>query len=101
MQRRADKLRVKVFAGLKDKRAALPEILRQFQVSMEQVAYFGDDVNDVAAMDAILPAGLVGAPADARAQVLEHVHHRTDRPGGHGAFRDFAEWLIGLRQNRT
>jgi 3-deoxy-D-manno-octulosonate 8-phosphate phosphatase (KDO 8-P phosphatase) len=101
VQRRADKLRVKVFAGVWDKQTALPEILREFQVSMEQVAYIGDDVNDVPVMDAILPTGLVGAPADALAQVLERAHHRSERPGGQGAFRDFAEWLIELKQNRT
>ncbi len=96
VQRRAEKLGVKLFAGLRDKHAALPEILREFQVSAQQTAYFGDDVNDLAVMEAVLPDGLAGAPADAQPQILERVHFRSARLGGHGAFREFAEWLIGL-----
>jgi len=42
--------------------------------------------------------GLVAAPLDAVPQVLHVAHHRCGRPGGAGAFRDFAEWILGLRE---
>jgi len=96
VQRRAEKLGVKLFAGLKDKRLALPDILRELGVTPEQVAYFGDDINDAAIMDAIRPGGLVGAPVDAQPHVRDRIHFRSALPGGHGAFREFAEWLIRL-----
>lgn len=96
VQRRADKLGVRAFLGYRDKQAALPEILRQMGVTAGQVAYIGDDVNDLDVIEGILPMGLVGAPADAQPQIAERVHYRCRRPGGHGAFREFAEWLIGL-----
>lgn len=96
VQRRADKLGVRAFLGFRDKHAALPEILRQMGVTADQVAYIGDDVNDLDVIEGILPTGLVGAPADAQPQIAERVHYRCSRPGGHGAFREFAEWLLGL-----
>ncbi len=96
VQRRAEKLGVRAFLGFRDKQAALPEILRQMGVTADQVAYIGDDVNDLDVIDSILPAGLAGAPADAQPQIAGRVHYRCTRPGGHGAFREFAEWLIGL-----
>lgn len=96
VQRRAEKLGVRLFAGLRDKHAALPDILRECGVTLGQVAYFGDDINDSAIMDAILPTGLVGAPADAQPHVWGRTHYRSAQPGGHGAFRGFAEWLIRL-----
>jgi 3-deoxy-D-manno-octulosonate 8-phosphate phosphatase KdsC-like HAD superfamily phosphatase len=41
--------------------------------------------------------GLLGAPADAHPEVLALAHHRGTAPGGHGAFREFADWLLDLR----
>ena len=38
--------------------------------------------------------GLTGAPADAVPEVLEIVHYRCRALGGHGAFREFAEWIL-------
>jgi YrbI family 3-deoxy-D-manno-octulosonate 8-phosphate phosphatase len=97
IQQRADKLGVRAFLGVRDKRAALPAIFEQFQVSVSEIAYFGDDVNDLAIMEEIAPHGLVGAPADAQSQITGHIHYHCARPGGRAAFREFAEWLIANR----
>lgn len=99
VQRRAEKLHVKLYAAVRDKAAALPGILVQSNFSIDQLAYIGDDVNDLDIMRAIEPHGLIAAPVDALPEIRSIVHHLCAAAGGHGAFREFAERLIGLRNN--
>ena len=63
----------------------------------EAVAYIGDDVNDLGVLARQFEAALTGAPADAAADVLPYAHYRCAARGGHGAFREFAEWILRLR----
>lgn len=95
---RAQKLQLNhFFLGVHDKRAYLGGILCQTGATVNQLAYIGDDVNDLEIIEAIHRDGLTAAPRDAMPEVLRAVHYRCSEPGGHGAFRDFAEWLLRLR----
>jgi 3-deoxy-D-manno-octulosonate 8-phosphate phosphatase (KDO 8-P phosphatase) len=99
LERRAEKLGIEgLYLGVRDKGAALDKVLADHGVELEEVAYIGDDVNDLDPIDRIAVAGLTGAPADALPDVLERVHYRCALPGGHGAFRDFAEWILRPRK---
>jgi len=51
-------------------------------------------VNDLEVMEAIARKGLIGAPADAMPEIREISHYRCSACGGHGAFREFAEWIL-------
>ncbi len=96
--RRAEKLAIRhVLLGVKDKRAAVAALCAQEALTLAELAYMGDDVNDVAVLQAVGREGLTGAPADALPEVAARVHHRCAAAGGQGAFRDFAEWLLALR----
>ncbi len=96
--RRAEKLAIRhVLLGVKDKRAAVAALCAQEALTLGELAYMGDDVNDVAVLEAVGKEGLTGAPADALPEVAARVHHRCAVAGGQGAFRDFAEWLLALR----
>jgi 3-deoxy-D-manno-octulosonate 8-phosphate phosphatase (KDO 8-P phosphatase) len=96
--RRAEKLRIRhCYLGVADKAAFLPELLANAGVTAEEIAYIGDDVNDEEVMAVVAERGLVGAPLDAVPSVLRRAHHCCARPGGCGAFRDFAEWILDLR----
>jgi 3-deoxy-D-manno-octulosonate 8-phosphate phosphatase (KDO 8-P phosphatase) len=98
---RAAKLRIELlYLGVKDKAAALEGVLRDAGVGMEQTAFIGDDVNDQAALDRVGRAGLTAAPRDGMPDVVRTVHYRCRVEGGHGAFRDFAEWILNLRGYR-
>ena len=98
VKKRAEKLQLRyVFLGVTDKESYLPIILERTRLAPDQLAYIGDDVNDLPIIESINETGLTGAPLDAVDQVLEAVQYRTTAPGGHGAFRDFAEWIINLR----
>lgn len=97
--RRAEKLRIRhLYQGVADKESALDTILADTGYDPSQVAYIGDDVNDLGIMSVIAQRGLIAAPLDAVAPVLRLVHYRCARGGGGGAFRDFAEWILDLRQ---
>lgn len=92
---RAKKLGLEhVFTGCRDKHAFLATMTEKTGVSADAIAYIGDDVNDVDLMRAV---ALAGAPRDAADAARAAAHKITDAPGGHGAFRDFAEWILLLR----
>jgi 3-deoxy-D-manno-octulosonate 8-phosphate phosphatase (KDO 8-P phosphatase) len=96
--RRAEKLGLPhVLLGVKDKRAAVQGLCTSLGLRLEEVAYIGDDVNDVTLLVALAGQGLTAAPSDALPEVARLVHHLCQVPGGSGALRDFAEWLLGLR----
>jgi len=99
VERRAEKLTLRrCYLGITNKLAFLPQLLADAKLEVADVAYIGDDVNDVGIMAAVGEHGLTGAPLDATPSVLRLAHHRSMRPGGYGAFRDFAEWILELRQ---
>ena len=98
VERRAAKLRLPhLFLGVQDKAAQLPAVLAETGLEVDALAYIGDDVNDLGIMAAIGERGLTAAPADAMPELLAACHHRCAARGGHGAFRDFAEWILRLR----
>jgi 3-deoxy-D-manno-octulosonate 8-phosphate phosphatase (KDO 8-P phosphatase) len=55
------------------------------------VAYVGDDLNDLAALECV---GLACAVADAAEPVKAIAHYVTDRRGGDGAVREVCELLM-------
>jgi 3-deoxy-D-manno-octulosonate 8-phosphate phosphatase (KDO 8-P phosphatase) len=101
VQRRAEKLKARALLGVKDKATYLETVLAEMMLTAGETAYIGDDVNDLAVMRAIAPHGLVGTPADAMPEVKRAAHYVAAAPGGHGAFRDFAEWILRLRRGET
>jgi 3-deoxy-D-manno-octulosonate 8-phosphate phosphatase (KDO 8-P phosphatase) len=94
---RTAKLGMKLWAGVRDKHAQLDRILGEAGVGLDQIAYIGDDVNDLGVIEAVRDVGLTAAPADAMPAVRDAVHYICEAPGGRGAFREVAEWLLRLR----
>jgi 3-deoxy-D-manno-octulosonate 8-phosphate phosphatase (KDO 8-P phosphatase) len=102
VEKRAEKLKLPhVIMGIWDKRAELAPFLEKARIELDQLAYIGDDVNDLGLLRAVSERGLCAAPLDAMPEVVRAVHYQTEKPGGHGAFRDFAEWILGLRAERS
>jgi YrbI family 3-deoxy-D-manno-octulosonate 8-phosphate phosphatase len=92
---RAAKLRIEdVLTGVLDKRAALDSLCQRFGVAAEQVAFIGDDVNDLPALECV---GLACAVADAMEPVKAVAHYVTQKRGGDGAVREVCELLIAAR----
>ena len=98
IQLRATKLQLDhVHLGAQDKRTVVADIRRAAGYSLSQLAFIGDDVNDLELMSEIGTAGITGAPADAMPEISATAHWRSAHHGGHGAFREFAEWILSLR----
>jgi 3-deoxy-D-manno-octulosonate 8-phosphate phosphatase (KDO 8-P phosphatase) len=100
VKKRAAKLRLAhAWLGVTDKAAHLATIVEETEVPPDAIAYIGDDVNDLGILRMLAASSLTAAPADARPEVQRVVAHTCAAPGGHGAFRDFAEWILRLRSN--
>lgn len=96
VERRAEKLKISLLVlGCKDKSGKLSELLLGEDFTEENVAFIGDDVNDLGILARV---GLPAAPSDALPQVLNIVDFVSSKPGGHGAFREFAEFIIAARE---
>ena len=93
--RRAKKLGVtEVFQGAKDKVSVLAHLSEKFNIPFEQMAYMGDDVNDVGALQTV---GYAAAPADCVDQVRQMVHYICQKKGGEGAVREVIDMILAAR----
>lgn len=92
---RAKKLNIKeLHLGIKDKPSCLKNILTRLNLQPHQVAYIGDDYNDAEMLQLV---GLAAAPNDAMPEVKQLAHFKCTLNGGHGAFREFAEFIIHVQ----
>nr|WP_163502776.1 HAD hydrolase family protein [Halomonas socia] len=80
-----------VLQGREDKLAALRELCQRLGLGLEQVAYGGDDLPDLAA---IKRAGLGISVPNAPDYIRAHADWVTQRPGGHGAVREICDALL-------
>jgi 3-deoxy-D-manno-octulosonate 8-phosphate phosphatase (KDO 8-P phosphatase) len=95
VERRAAELGIEiVHQGVRDKAQALRELAETAGLTMAQIAYMGDDWPD---LPALRVAGLAAAPADAADPVLACAHWVSSCRAGHGAVREFAEWVLQAR----
>jgi YrbI family 3-deoxy-D-manno-octulosonate 8-phosphate phosphatase len=93
---RAAKLKIDdVFSGVADKLAVIEDLCTRSQYELAEVAYIGDDLNDLAAMECV---GLACAVADATDPVKAVAHYVTQRRGGDGAVREVCELIVASRQ---
>lgn len=86
-----------VCQGCADKVAKLEEVAERFGLRKGEggvygeIAYIGDDLNDLPCMKR---CGLTGCPADAAEEVKGAAQFVSARNGGDGAVRDFIEWIL-------
>jgi len=80
-----------LYQGQHDKRLAFNELLKEFKLSAEEVAYMGDDVVDLPVMTKV---GLAITVADGHELVQQHSHWCTQNKGGKGAAREVCELLM-------
>jgi 3-deoxy-D-manno-octulosonate 8-phosphate phosphatase (KDO 8-P phosphatase) len=80
-----------VIQGREDKLVALRELADQHGLSLDAVAYMGDDLPDLSAVSS---AGLGACPADAADEVKSAANWVASSHGGHGAVREFVEALL-------
>lgn len=91
VQARCRKLKLECLQGIDDKRPALEQWCRQRGLDLARVIYVGNDINDLACLEA---AGCAVVVADAYDEAKRAADIILDRPGGHGALRELADLLL-------
>lgn len=90
--KRAEKLQItELHLSIKDKPAAFTEICNRLNLQPQQIAYIGDDYNDLEVMKM---AGLTACPADALPNIKAITDVVCSLNGGEGCFREFAEMIV-------
>ena len=93
VKRRADKLKIDyLYLGCKDKVKVAKELCSKLGITLEDVAYIGDDLNDIALLKLV---GWAGVPLSAPAYVRELSNVHLTKKGGEGVFREFVEYILG------
>lgn len=93
VEERANELGVvHILQGASDaKKKMLQDFLTTHQIAFRDIAYIGDDINDLECMKC---CGIIGCPADAVDEVKVVADFVSSKNGGHGAVREFIDWLI-------
>jgi len=92
VQRRAEKLKItRLFMGVMNKLEVAEKLCAEMQISLQEVAYIGDDLNDAILLQAV---GFSAIPANAPSYMDKYSRLRLTKSGGNGAFREFVEILL-------
>jgi YrbI family 3-deoxy-D-manno-octulosonate 8-phosphate phosphatase len=96
VERRGAKMRIDhVFIGVTDKLSCMRELLTKLDLSLDQVAYIGDDVNDY---ELLCHVGLAAAVRDASRLPKSVAHYVTEAKGGEGAVRELCELILDAQR---
>jgi YrbI family 3-deoxy-D-manno-octulosonate 8-phosphate phosphatase len=88
---RAAKLDIECMNGVEDKDAALKVWSHRNNISLENIAFIGNDINDISALKIVgYPIGV----ADSFDEILPYIKLKLSKKGGQGAVREFCEILI-------
>jgi len=99
LSRRTDELGInQVIQGREDKLTALEELLAANPYALDEIAYIGDDLPDLAVIRRV---GLGMTVANASTTVAEHAHWQSSRDGGRGAVREAAEFILKAQNKFT
>ena len=91
----AKKMRiVKLYEGVLQKELILEKICKKFKVKPDEVAYIGDDVND---LELLKKVGLSATPADGITDAKKICNYICKSKGGEGAFRELADLILETR----
>lgn len=95
LQKRMDELGVAYLrTRTANKLAEVTNICKEVGVTLDDVAFIGDDVGDLEVLKAV---GYSAAPSDAHSSVREVVDHLTEARGGHGAVREIIDLLLAAK----
>jgi YrbI family 3-deoxy-D-manno-octulosonate 8-phosphate phosphatase len=87
---RSRKLKIDCVQGCEDKHAALTQIARGKNLSFDEIAFVGNDINDACVLEKV---GVPIVVADAHPDVVPLALYRTQALGGHGAVREVCDLL--------
>jgi YrbI family 3-deoxy-D-manno-octulosonate 8-phosphate phosphatase len=90
---RAEKLKVKeIYIGVENKLKVIEELVERYNLSFDEIAYIGDDINDIPLLKKV---GLSCCPFDAVNEVKKIVKYVCKTKGGEGAVREVVDITLG------
>jgi len=93
--KRAQKLGIdRIFQGENEKLKRLKEVCTELGITLDEVAYIGDDLNDVDVLQAV---GISAMPPNSPILDQFTPDYLTTRSGGDGAFRDFVDFILSQK----
>jgi len=95
---RARKLKMRCIQDCQDKRAVLEDLAQEKDITLQQVAFVGNDINDLACLECV---GLPIVVQDAYPEVVPVALFQTQRPGGHGAVREICDLFERARTQKS
>ena len=95
--RRAEKLNIEnVYINEKQKLNRMIEIAKNFNISMDEIAYIGDDLNDLELLEKV---GLSSMPSNSPILDSFSPDYITRKTGGQGAFREFIDQILKAKNS--
>jgi len=95
LEKRCEELGIDVlYQGISDKKSLLLTLIKELSLNLEEIAYIGDDLND---LECIEICGVTGCPADSADGIKKAVDYVCKRNGGGGAVREFIEYIVNLK----
>ncbi|MFA5065961.1 MAG: HAD hydrolase family protein [Dehalococcoidia bacterium] len=91
---RCQKLDLPCVQSCENKLQCLVQEAAKLNIPLRQVAYMGNDINDIECFKAV---GLPVCVADSHSDVLKIARHVTVLPGGRGAVREFCEFILKVK----
>jgi 3-deoxy-D-manno-octulosonate 8-phosphate phosphatase (KDO 8-P phosphatase) len=92
VRRRAEKLKIEyLYMDVRDKLTVARKLCKQLNIKLEEVAFIGDDLNDIELLSAV---GYACVPCSAPDYLKQRCKNITEKKGGEGAFREFIEKLL-------
>jgi len=104
VEKRCKELDIKeYYQGVLNKRQKLMELVEQWGIKSdlqgvyEQIAYVGDDINDLSCMKI---CGFTACPKDAVEEIKDYVDYVSKKNGGEGAVREIVEKIVGVKNGK-
>lgn len=92
---RASKLQIsEIYQGVENKREVLENLALKYNLNLNEIAYIGDDVNDLPCLEIV---GFPASVADGLPQVRKTALYVTEKKGGEGAVREVAEMILAAQ----
>ncbi len=87
-----------LFQGVSENFAVAGRLCRELRISLDNVAYIGDDLNDVELLERV---GIAGVPASAPRYIRRLSTVSLEKKGGEGVFRSLSKLFYRLISGRT
>ena len=81
----------KVYSNVIKKESIIEQIAKEFSIKPSEIAYIGDDVNDV---EIAKKVGLSATPKDGIITMKKNTHYTCTLGGGQGAFRELSDLIL-------